>query len=268
MPELPDVANFKRYLDATALHRRIARVTVSEPRIVAGGTSRALAERLTGRRFEAGERRGKHLFVRLDDGGWMVLHFGMTGYLAAYEDAGEEPRHSRVRFDFDDGGHLSYVNQRLLGEVRAVDDRDAFVAAKALGPDALDEALDRDAFVGLLEGKRGAIKGALMDQSLIAGIGNLCADEILFQAGLHPKASVAALDADTLAMLYRVMRRVLETMIERGAGSERLLDRLPDGWLLPRRAEGAACPRCGARIETTKVSGRTTYFCPRCQPAG
>lgn len=268
MPELPDLAIFKRYLDATALHRKIAHVAVHEARIVAGSTAKALAKRLAGRRFEATDRRGKYLFVRLDDGGWAVFHFGMTGFFAAYEDEADEPRHSRVRFDFADGGHLSYVNRRLLGEIRAVEDRDAFAAAKKLGPDALGEELDEETFRRLFSGKRGAVKGALMDQSLLAGIGNIFADEILFQAGLHPKTPLSALDAGAIGALYRVMRRVLETAVERGAGSERLVDRLPRGWLLPRRAENETCPRCGAGLNTVKVSGRTSYYCPECQAFG
>lgn len=265
MPELPDLANLKRYLDATALHRTIDRVTVREPRVLAG-TGPAFARRLTGRRFEASARHGKHLFVRLDDGGWTVFHFGMTGRLAAYKDEADEPRHSRIRFDFADGGHLSYVNQRLLGEVDAVEDRAAFVAAKGLGPDALDDALDEAAFRERLAGRRGAIKSALMDQSLVAGIGNLCADEILFQARLHPKTSVASLDAAALGQVYRKMRSVLATIVERSAGTEWRLDRMPKGWILPRREAGAPCPRCGTPIEVVKVSGRTSYLCPKCQP--
>jgi formamidopyrimidine-DNA glycosylase len=111
------------------------------------------------------------------------------------------------------------------------------------------------------------VKSVLMDQALIAGIGNIYADEILFQARLHPKAPVTSLGERERALLFEQIKAVLTTAIDCGAGAEQLLERLPDDYLLPQREKDGKCPRCGAKIATLKAAGRTAYFCPRCQPA-
>jgi formamidopyrimidine-DNA glycosylase len=114
---------------------------------------------------------------------------------------------------------------------------------------------------------RGAIKAALMNQSRLAGIGNVFSDEILFQARLHPMTPVGKLDDKDIARLYRTMRRVLKVAIDKGAGAEDLPERLPKSFLLRQRQAGAKCPRCGGEIRTMKANGRTAYYCPRCQPS-
>lgn len=267
MPELPDVENFRRFLNANALGKPIAHVEVGSAKILRGVTAARLGSALDGRRMTGSRRHGKHLLAALDDGMWLTLHFGMTGRLAYFERLAEDPAHDRLRLDFADGHHLAYVDMRMLGEIGLAADADAFIAEIGLGPDALDPSLDEAVFVALLAGRRGAAKAALMDQSLLAGIGNVYSDEILFQARLHPKIRVQDLDASRVSELFRVMKRVLQTAIDRGAGSEELADRLPADYLLPRRKEGAECPRCGAAIAAMKAAGRTAYFCPACQPA-
>ena len=264
MPELPDVENFKRYLDATALHKRIAQITLTSEKVLHGVTRQKLAAALTGHELSRTHRHGKHLFAELDDGPWLMLHFGMTGYLAYFKRLDDDPAHDRLRLDFDNGYHLAFVNQRLFGEVGIVDDPAAFAAKEGLGPDAL--GLDEDGFRALLADRRGQIKSALMDQSLIAGIGNVYSDEVLFQAGIHPKTQIGDLDDAAQHRLYETMMDVLKVAIDKGAGSDELFDNLPDNWLLPRREEGATCPRCGGEIRAIKVSGRNAYLCPTCQP--
>jgi formamidopyrimidine-DNA glycosylase len=266
MPELPDVEGYKRTLDANGLHRTIAGVTVGSAKILRGITGRGLVKALRGREIAASRRHGKHLLAALDDGTWLTLHFGMTGRLSAFERLEDEPPHDRLRLDFADGGHLGFVNQRLLGRVGLTADPDAFIAEEGLGPDALDESLDAETFRTLLAGRRGQVKAALMDQSLIAGVGNVYSDEILFQARLHPRTPLQDLEPAEVSALYRAMRRVLEVSIERGAGAEAYVDRLPKGYLLRSREEGARGPRCGGGIETLKAAGRTAYCCPTCQP--
>jgi formamidopyrimidine-DNA glycosylase len=154
----------------------------------------------------------------------------------------------------------------MLGRVGLTNDAEAFFRDHNLGIDALDPSLDRRAFVALVAGAQRGAKAALINQSVIAGIGNIYSDEILFQAHLHPKARLDALDDAALARLYEAMRRVLEVAISRGAGSEELLDRLPRGYLLPHRGKGGECPRCGAPLAALKLGARTSWFCPRCQP--
>lgn len=268
MPELPDVERYRRMLEDGAMRRRIAKVAVSDKRILVAVTPQALGARLAGAEFVETRRRGKHLLVRLDRGGWLALHFGMSGAVVVVHRDAEPPAYSRVRFEFADGGQLAYVSRRMLGRVSLADDAEAFFREQELGPDALHPALDRRAFVTLLSGTRQGAKAALMNQRLIAGIGNIYADEILFQARLHPKARLDALDDSALARLYEATRGVLEEAIARGAGSEEFLDRLPSGYLLPYRTKGGKCPRCGTPLATLKLGGRTGWYCPRCQPDG
>ena len=266
MPELPDVENYRRYLNATALHKRIQNVEVSSTKILRGISSLGLKRALRSRRMERTRRHGKHLLVALDDGMWLTLHFGMTGRLAYFKSLDDDPEHDRLRLDFDNGYHLAFDNQRLFGRVGLVPGADAFIAAEQLGPDAMDSHLDRNAFLKLMKGRKGRIKAALMDQTLLAGIGNIYSDEILFQAHLHPQNLVQNLSDKELSALYRTIRKVLKAAIERRAGSEELLDRLPATYLLPHRKKGERCPRCGGTIKTLRVAGRTAYYCPRCQP--
>jgi formamidopyrimidine-DNA glycosylase len=266
MPELPDVECYRRVLERHGLRREIAGVRVSERRILDGVTPKRLAEGLVGAAFAATRRHGKHLLARLDRGGWLALHFGMSGALAPFAADEDEPDYTRVRFDFEDGGHLAYISRRLLGRVGLADDADAFVRDHELGPDALALARDRGAFMARIAGTKRAVKPALMDQGLIAGIGNEYSDEILWQARIHPQARLDKLDDDALARLHRALRRVLETAVARGAGSEAFLDRLPKGWLLPRRVKDGTCPRCAKPLAIIRSGGRTAYLCPACQP--
>jgi formamidopyrimidine-DNA glycosylase len=267
MPELPDVELYKRYLDEHALRQTIERVAVNDARILGDLPAEAFVSRLTGNRFEASRRHGKHLLVRLQKGGCLTLHFGMTGDLVYFRDAADDPPYDRVRFDFAGGRHLAYVNRRMLGRVGLADDADEFIRDAELGPDALDPPFDLKAFAQAIEGRRRDVKSVLMDQALIAGIGNIYADEILFQARLHPHKPVTSLDDRERTELFRQIKQVLETAIDRSAGAEQFLERLPGDYLLPHRDQGGECPRCGSPIAALKAAGRTSYYCPRCQPA-
>lgn len=263
MPELPDVENYCQYLKRHGLHKKIEGVTVAAPKILEGTTPQRLARALEGRTLVRARRHGKHLFAEIDDGRWLAFHFGMTGRLEHFKDGERDPDYDRLRLDFTDGEHLTYVNARMLGRVQLIDDVDAFIRSKKLGPDAV--SVDEKTFRERLREKRGAIKPALMDQTLFAGIGNIYSDEILFQAKIHPRTAISDLDDESLRQLYRTMRRVLETAVAKGAGAEDVERRVPKGWLLPRRRRGGECPRCGGKIGTLKMQTRTAYFCPSCQ---
>lgn len=255
MPELPDVEVCKRYLDATSLHRGIDEVLLRE-QLVEDVPPQRIRDGLRGARLTGTRRHGKHLFVRADDRGWLRLHFGMTGWLEAYED-GEAPEHTELRIDFADGSHLAYVDQRKFGAISWVDDVDDFVEEQGLGPDPLGDDLGPTRFAEIVGGRRGTIKSTLMNQDLLAGLGNVYVDEILFQAGVHPETGSGELTEDQLGELHATMGNVIETAIDRGADVEEL----PDTWLLPHREEGLACPRCDGEIRHREVAGRTTYFC-------
>jgi formamidopyrimidine-DNA glycosylase len=264
MPELPDVELFRRALDAHALQRKILRAVVSDARILGDLAEKTFVARLEGNQLQSSRRHGKHLLVRLARDGWLAMHFGMTGSLCYVEPAAADVPYGRVRLDFGDGS-LAYINRRMLGRVGLADDADAFIAAEGLGPDALDPTFDLEKLSAALDGRR-EVKAVLMDQSLVAGIGNLYADEILLQARLHPRTPGRKLGEAKRRTLFEKVREVLQTAIDRGAGAEQFLEHLPKSYLLPQRHEGGICPRCRSKLATLKAAGRTSYYCPRCQP--
>jgi formamidopyrimidine-DNA glycosylase len=265
MPELPDVENYCRFLKRHALHKRILGAHVAAPKILEGVSSAELSRKLEGRQLESARRHGKHLLAALDDGHALAFHFGMTGRFVDFKNGEQDPKHDRLRLDFGNGEHFAFVDQRLFGRVQWVADADEFFLDKQLGPDAL--AMDEKEFRERLYAKHGTLKSALMDQSLVAGIGNVYSDEILYHARLHPQTPAAALDDEAVKRLFREMRNVLKTAVKDGAGAEDFERRLPNDWLLPHRSKGADCPRCGGKIAALKMQGRTAYFCPSCQPA-
>jgi formamidopyrimidine-DNA glycosylase len=266
VPELPDVELYKRHLDATCVGRTIRRVTIGDTRILGGISAAELARRLPGARIIASRRHGKYLLVDLGPAGWLTLHFGMTGSLRHFTDGEQDPPYDRVRFDFADGHHLAYINARLLGRVGLTADADTFIAAQGLGPDALDQRFDFAAFERSLTGRKRDVKSLLMDQEVVAGIGNIYSDEILFQAGINPRTRCDRLDVGAGRHLFGRIKEVLETAITSGAGAEQLVNRLPGSFLIPHREKGGQCPRCAGEIASGKFSGRTAYYCPRCQP--
>jgi formamidopyrimidine-DNA glycosylase len=260
VPELPDVEVFKRYVDVTSLHQKIRSVGVRNEKILGVVSASKLQSTLKGRAFESTRRHGKNLFVELDDGGWMLMHFGMTGDLAYFENPDDEPPHSRVLFTFENGYHLALDDGRMFGKVDLIAGPEDFARERELGPDPLK--LDAATFLERFRGKRGGIKATLMNQKILAGIGNLYSDEILFQARIHPRTSVAQLDDPTLEKLHEETLRVLKTAIEQEAYPQEL----PDSFLLSHRREGERCPRGNGEIQKVKAAGRTAYFCPTCQP--
>ncbi len=259
MPELPDVETFKRYLNATSLHQRITGVDVRSAYVLKGVSMDELARRLKGCRFESSRRHGKHLFVRTDGDLWLRLHFGMTGSLRYFKHEQRTPRHTRVLFVFANGHRLAVEDQRKFGEIGLIDDVNEFLKKRALGRDALDISLPQ--FKEIFRKHRGAVKTILLNQKLIAGIGNIYADEILFRARIHPATQVSALKEKTVAKLFRAARDILKKAIDAKAD----MDRMPKSWLLPRRGKGRKCPRCGRELKSTTIGGRTAWFCAQCQ---
>lgn len=259
MPELPDVEVYRKYLNATSLHKEITGVSVSSPEVLEGVSARKLGFRLKGRKFGSARRHGKYLFVKVEGDGWLVLHFGMTGRLKYFREPGHEPEHDRVRVDFANGYHLAYDSRRKLGIVSMAESVEGFAAKKGLGPDALQ--IDAGTFVETFRGRRGSVKPALMRQGLMAGVGNVYADEILFHAGVRPNKKLRDLGDRKLKAIYCAMREVLEEAVEAGADP----GGFPETCLLPHRKIGGRCPRCGAALEKTRLSGRGTFYCPRHQ---
>ncbi len=262
MPELPDVALFQQTLEDCCLRQQIARVRVPEPAVLSNISPAGLGRRLAGRQFTASRRRGKNLFAQTDDRRFLRLHFGMTGYIQPLPASKPAPEHTRVEFQFEGGNRLAFVMMRKLGALEPIDDLDQYLREAGLGPDALDPEFDFSAFRSTLENRRGMVKSTLMNQEVIAGLGNVYVDEILFQARMHPRKPLPHLSEGELGHLFHTMKRVLKIAIERRAQP----DALPAHWLILHRHREATCPRCGRPIGRIDVSGRRGYYCPRCQP--
>lgn len=267
MPELPDVELFRSRVEERGLGRVIARTTVSDQRILRGLPQKRLADALAGHALHGTRRHGKHLLLGIEADGWLVLHFGMTGDILVQAAEEPEPRFTRVRLDFADGGRIVLMDQRLLGSVGLAEEVASFVKQQGLGPDALSADLSADSLAAAFASRRTAVKAVLMDQAVLAGLGNIYADEVLFHARLHPQTPARSLDRATVERLLQTIRQVLETAVRHKAGAEFAADRLPSSFLLPHRAAGRSCPRCGSALESLRLGGRQSYFCPRCQPA-
>jgi formamidopyrimidine-DNA glycosylase len=258
MPELPEVEQARRYLEKNVLNRRIRSVEVFDSGVLQDVDRATFEQVLEGRSMTTAGRRGKQMFIGMDDGSFLTVHLGMTGDLTV--DADESaPRYSRVAFRFEGGTTLFYSDQRKFGAIGIAGSIDQFVSEHRLGPDAL--CINRSDFIERVSGHRKAIKTVLLDQSVLSGIGNLYADEALFQARLHPATRADAISRRRLVDLYRQVGNVLRSSI--GVSSD--FAALPEGYMLRARAEGARCPRGNGSLVMMKVGGRTSIFCPRCQ---
>jgi formamidopyrimidine-DNA glycosylase len=301
MPELPEVETVRRGLAHWVVGRTIAVVAVSHPRAVRrhlGGTQDFL-DLLTGRTIEDALRRGKYLWLPLDSGDALVAHLGMSGQLLVLEPGTPPGPHLRVRFAFTDGGpELRFVDQRTFGGlsvaaggaafasgVHGPTDADAQVAADGgteralpesiahIAADPLDPAFSDDAFLRALRRRTTGVKRALLDQTLISGVGNIYADEALWRARLHWGRATKTLTRRQALDVLAAVREVLEEAIEAGGtsfdslyvnvnGQSGYFDRSLNVY----GREGEPCPRCGTPIRRDKWMNRSAYSCPVCQP--
>ena len=256
MPELPDVEVFRRIADERALDRPIETVSIRPDGMTMTVAEDTLRAALLGHMLTAAERWGKHLFLRSgeDRGRWLRLHFGMTGSLVPLEPGDGEPDHTRLRLDFRGGSRLAYRCPRKLGEIGLADAPRTFAREQGLGPDPLHEGVGPATFRDRLHDRGGIVKAALMDQALIAGLGNVYTDEILFHAGLHPETPMDALSDGDLEVLFGTVRMVIGEAIDAHADVAR------------HREADVPCPRGDGTVRKSEVNGRPTYHCDGHQP--
>jgi formamidopyrimidine-DNA glycosylase len=260
MPELPEIAAEARELRDRVPGRQIAAVDLPDPTVLRGSGRDDLEAALVGWQVRSLRRHGKVLFLELDSGWKLAVHYGMTGRLLALDPDDAVPERIRVQLHFADGGALAFDDRRRLGWIELTDDIPHYLHSQDIGPDAL--ALDGADLAARLSAKRGQLKTVLTDQSVLAGLGNVWADEVLFHAGLRPDRRSDRLEEPEIEALHRKLQRVLEAAAR--AGGDR--SALPSGWLTPRRgAADARCPTCGRALETTKIGGRTAWLCAHCQ---
>jgi len=250
MPELPEVEMERRYAETYVLRRRIAKVAKADAAVLAGASRAALQHAVKGRRFVSTHRHGKWLFLRLNSGIWLTLHFGMTGGLVYVRRTETDPPFVRFRVDFQDGSRLCFADSRKFGRIGLTDAPEAFLAAKGWGPDPTLPGFNRETFRERLRSRKGLLKSVLLNQRVIAGIGNLYADEMLFQASLHPETHAAGLKFDAMMDIFAASL---------AAGTDYHV--LPERFLLRHRNSDGQCPKCGRTLRTMSIGGRTTAFC-------
>ena len=278
MPELPEVETNMRNLARWARGRTIVGVVPPPGRREIGGAAPAdLVRRLRGRRVERVERRGKWILCRLSGGGGLALHLGMSGKLARLghpfgrgsAPADALPRFARAVLALDDGTRIVLVDARRFGKLlaRPYDELAASPAIASVGPDALSGALAGALRAGLARTRR-SVKEALLDQRIVGGIGNLYATEALWRARIHPATPAPDLDAAALRRLVLAIRAALRHGLAEHEGSELpayLEDGAPNVFRVYGRA-GERCPRCRTVVESIVLGGRTSAYCPSCQP--
>ena len=259
MPELPENEAQRRLMERECLHRTIAAIELGEDVgyiTLPGDNERA---RLVGRQFTETRRHGKNIFLGSKTGPWMAVHLGMTGRLIPFDAPAEIPDKTKLLIRFEGDRRLAFRCPRKLGKVRIIDDVDAFIEDRGLGPDALD--ITARQFSEAVGESRSPIKAALMDQGKLAGVGNLWSDEVLYQTGCDPRRPANTLDAAALEDVRRRTQALLRAAVEADADYRKL----PEDWLIRHRRKGAECRRCGGTIRTAKVAGRTAYFCDKHQ---
>jgi formamidopyrimidine-DNA glycosylase len=272
MPELPEVETARSLIADQALHRRIVGVDDADTFVCRPHSPGELRDALTGRMLTSAHRRGKTMWCETSDVGRSTgsgpdlgIHLGMSGRIVVTSKGGEaiegggparrdaQPRKAewnRFTLEFADGGSLALFDKRRLGRVRLNPDIDA------LGPDAA--VVTPAEFRNLITKGSIAVKARLLDQSKIAGVGNLLADEILWRAKVSPEAPTSSLQRKDADRLYRALEAALESAIAKGG--------VHTGDVIAARRPGGTCPRCGAEMRHGTVGGRSTWWCSREQP--
>lgn len=276
MPELPEVETVARDLRRAGLEGRcIVKVRVGWPKSVAVIPAGDFARALAGATIRRIWRRAKYLVFDLADGRVLLVHLRMTGRFDLTRDFRQHNPHEHVVLLLDDGTSVHFEDPRKFGRWILTTKPGRFL--DALGPEPLDPAFTAAAFAERLQPHRRQIKPLLLDQSFVAGVGNIYADEALWAAGIHPGRRAATLSRVDIGRLYRAVRQVLQRGIENqgtslGTASTNFYStggrrgRNQDALRVFRRA-GEPCPRCGTVIERLVVAQRGTHICPRCQPA-
>jgi formamidopyrimidine-DNA glycosylase len=274
MPELPEVETYVRELEPLLRGRTVRRVAVSWPRTIAAPGVAEFEREMAGRRFTSFGRRGKYMLLGLEDGRTLIVHLRMTGRLLVAGSEFTPGPHIHVVFTLDEGERLLYQDARKFGRLWLVPEP-ATVLAK-LGPEPLDKDAPADLLAARLGRRKAAVKTLLLDQAIVAGVGNIYADEALFRAGIHPLRPGASLSAGETERLWEAIRSVLaEGIAGRGSslGGSDLQNYLPPSGGIGSYQEqhrvygraGEPCRVCGTPIVRVVLNQRSAHFCPHCQ---
>ena len=268
MPELPEVENTRQYLLRSGLvGRRLGAPAITWANTVREPSVGEFIEGVAGRTVVDVRRRGKYLFAPLDDGYHLALHLGMTGSLRIHDADAEPPRMVRHTFPLDDGREMRFIDPRKFGHLWLLSD--PADAMPKMGPEPLEPTFTVAMLADALAGRKAPVKALLLEQSVVAGLGNLYADESLFLSRIHPERSGNSLSDDEISRLHDAIVTALTRSTDAYAAARDA--QWPDPptalspWTIPRH-QGAQCPNCGAEVQLLRVRNRSTWYCPQCQP--
>jgi len=272
VPELPEVETIRRTLLPRVLGRRITEVEVREPRL-RRRIPDSFATRLVGQRIEEVERRAKYLLFRLASGDCLVAHFGMSGTITVHDTRVRPEPHDHVRLRLDDGAELVLNDPRRFGLLLLVapGEMDELAELRGLGVDPLEGELSVEFFAAALRRSRRPVKNLLLDQTVLAGLGNIYANEALFRAGVRPTRRACRLRRAEVPGLLEAIRDVLREAVDLGGSSisdYRDGNGRPGYFQLRLRVydrKDEPCSRCGAVIRRVVQTGRSSFYCPQCQ---
>jgi len=264
MPELPEVETIRRGLETTIVGKTIVDVDVLDPYMLSI-LKEEFKEKLKGKRIEGVRRRGKYLIFELEGNEELIIHLRMTGQLRL-----NECEYIRLIFHID-GMRLYFSDLRRMGEMHIVKKGryEDIEGLATMGPEPMSETFTLSYLMDVLKKKGGKIKAVLMDQAVMAGIGNIYANEVLFEAGIHPERPAKSLTPKEIEAIYNAIKKILKEAIEAGGETFSNYANIYGeiGTYQPRvyRREGERCIRCGEVIVSETIGGRSSYFCPNCQ---
>jgi formamidopyrimidine-DNA glycosylase len=266
MPELPEVETIKNELYGNVVGRHITSITIDDPKPVQNPLDE-FTRGVSGQKIEELYRRGKYLIFKLSNKKYLIIHLRMTG--AVLFNPGKVGKYARVIFGLDDDNEMVFTDRRRLGIIRLTDN--IADLEKKLGPEPLESVFTPAVLAKRLQGRKAPIKAVLLDQKVIAGVGNMYADEALFASKIHPLRETGKLNKREIGRLYDAIVSVLKEAVANKGASVDTYQR-PDGAkgtahenFKVAHQRGAKCPRCGGKVERIVVRGRGTYLCPKCQ---
>jgi len=258
MPELPEVNTVAKVFRKTVLNNPIAKVEVYDSKILRRDTPDVFAQAIERQSFIDTYRHGKYFFAKLDSGKHVLFHLGMTGDIHFYHHEDERPKYVRFEIFFADGLILGYEDLRKFSQILIVPNLKQYLEETRLGPDAL--RIRKEAFLKLFAERKTPLKAILMNQQLLAGIGNLYADEICYQARLHPGSTAGVLKKKELETIFEKMKSILKLACRKNA----YYRVYPKNWFWEWRKAGNRIPKIGV-VKKTKIGGRTTFFVDKYQ---
>jgi formamidopyrimidine-DNA glycosylase len=270
MPELPEVETIVRGLKRTVLGKKIKAIKIVPSRVLQNNPG-YLKQNLTGLKIMSVKRRGKNIILQLSGGNLILIHLGMTGNLIYLKRPAPLKKHDHLNMEFSDKSQLRYNDPRKFGKFKLVKSTriENIGDLKSLGPEPLE--ITENDFIRLVQTRKGRIKSTLLNQKFIAGIGNIYADEVLFEAKIHPEEKPCNISPNRLKKLHQAIQKILKKAIKSGGSSiDNYLDIEGRQGLFQLQhkvygKKGRPCLRCGTKIKRIVVSQRSSYFCPECQ---